>query len=284
MLPIDDGSRGPILPLVSDSPSEINRRAAALRPTLYPELEHEDLPSLVRRLVAMAGYPLEGLAAGRDFHVADRFAQVTCAALERLFLFDLWSKSVSYGACQTDDPRAMADAIGAFVIGRLSVDEMSTRFPWIRFYPTAREHEAGRLVEARWRSYLEAKSELGELLRSLVEACARRPRLRALFPFTSHETLLFSRTTGYPYDSMAACARPVYEPSSTRRRYVDSFVPGLFEVLVRDSGEPLQPSSTAPRSLGKSDAEWAAAALEHEVPPTWHGAIDGTRDDVGLGA
>ncbi len=173
----------------------------------------------------------------------------------------------------------MADVIGAFVIGRQSVDEVSQRFQWFKFYPDARAHEAGRLVETRWRWYLEGRGDvIGELLLPLFRACAARPRLRALFPFSSHEVLLFSRTTGYPYDSMRACARPVYDPSRQHRQYIDSFIPGAFEVLLRHPGEPLAPSEELPESLGKGDAEWAASTLEREVPEHWGGAVDGTRE------
>lgn len=54
---------------------------------------------------------------------SDRFSQPSYALLERLFLFDLWSKGVCYGNFKTDDPRKMAEVIGAFVVGRASIDE-----------------------------------------------------------------------------------------------------------------------------------------------------------------
>ena len=76
--------------------------------------------------------------------------QVSTAALERLFLFDLWSQGVSYGHGRTTDPRAMAKVIGEFVIGRSSVHAVSQRFPWFEFEPAARAHEARQLVELRW--------------------------------------------------------------------------------------------------------------------------------------
>lgn len=259
---------------MSDSPSELNRRASELRPTLYPELQHEAYHALVRRLIVDAGYVLEE---GDGFRAGDRFAQVSHAALERLFMFDLWCKGVCYGQGQTEDPRAMADAIGAFVVGGASVEEMHRRFPWVRFGEVARAHEAGRLVDETWRWRLERSDELGQLLRPLIEACARRSRLRALLPFTSLNTLLFSRTTGYPYDSMVACARPVHDPMRTGR-YVEQFVPGTYEVFVR-SREPTAPADRAPQSFGTGDADWAAAALERQVPPSWGPAVDGTKED-----
>jgi hypothetical protein len=262
-----------------DSPSEINRRAAELRPTLYPELEREDLAVVVRGLMAEAGYSLDGLGPGYALRRGDRFAQTSCAALERLFLFDLWSKGVCYGAGKTVDPRLMADAIGAFVIGRATIDEMSLRFPFIAFGSGARAHEGGHLVDHCWRERLERNDAVGQLLVPLLQACAQRPRLRALFPFTSHDVLFFSRTTGYPYDSMPACARPVYDPSAKADRYVEKFVPNRYEVFVRGD-EPTQPASAAPRTLGTGDADWAAETLEREVPGDWGAAVDGTCEEM----
>jgi hypothetical protein len=124
----------------------------------------------------------------------------------------------------------MADAIGAFVIGRTNIDEMSRRFPWIEFGSSARAHEGGRLVDHAWRMRLEASDDISKVLMPLLQACARRPRLRGLLPFTSHEVLLFSRTTGYPFDAMLACARPVEDPSSERERYIERFAPGQYEI------------------------------------------------------
>lgn len=257
----------------------MNRRAAELRPTLYPELESEELGVLVMRLVGEAGYSLDGVSAGHGLRVGDRAAQTSRAAFERLFMFDLWSKGVSYATGKTADPRAMADAIGAFVIGRATVDEMERRFPFIELRSDARAHEAGRLVDECWRRRLERNDDVAQLLGPLLRSCANRPRLRALFPFTSHETLLFSRTTGYPYDAMLTCARPVFDPRvPSGGSYVERFLPGRYEVFIRDA-QPTQPSELPERTLGRGDAEWAAAVLEREVPEDWGAAVDGTAED-----
>lgn len=262
----------------SDSPEEIQRRAVALAPTLYPELQREDLSTLTRRLVVEAGYALDAVEPG-SVRVGDRFSQFNHAALERLFLFDLWSKGVCYGDGATADPRIMADAIGAFVIGRATVDEMGRRFPFVRFKEAARAHEAGRLVDQRWQSRLEASDNLGRILQPLFAACARRPRLRALFPFTSLDTVLFSRTTGFPYDAMNACARPAGDPTQEGRPFIESVLAGRFDVVVRDS-DPPQATESPPRYLGTGNAEWAAGTLEREVPAHWGAAVDGTADDA----
>jgi hypothetical protein len=225
-----------------------------------------------------SGYILPG-SSGSSLRLGDRSASTSVAALDRLFLFELWSKGVCYGSGSSPDPRTVADAIGAFVVGRASIDEMTRRFPWVRFGAGARAHEQGRLVDHVWHQRLAANDEVGRLLLPLFHACANRPRIRALLPFTSHEVLLFSRTTGFPFDTMDACARPVFDPSSKRSKCVERFVPNRYEVLLR-SATPVQPSEKAPRSLGTGDAEWTAERLEREVPPTWGAAVDGTSEDV----
>jgi len=118
----------PDLPWRPDLRWEGSRRGAELRRVLYPEFENKDLWPFVRRLVADAGYSLDGLAPEYGLRIGDRYARVTCAALERMFLFDLWSGAIRYGSGETDDPRVLADAVGAFVVGRATVDDMSRRF------------------------------------------------------------------------------------------------------------------------------------------------------------
>lgn len=155
---------------------------------------------------------------------------------------------------------------------------MERRYPFIEFNSNARPHEAGRLVDECWRRRLERNDDVALLLGPLLRSCANRPRLRALFPFTSHEILLFSRTTGYPYDAMVTCARPVFDPQmASGGSFVERFVPGTYEVFLRDT-QPTQPSELPARTLGRGDAEWAAGVLEGEVPDDWGAAVDGTAE------
>ncbi|MFG2951950.1 DUF6193 family natural product biosynthesis protein [Streptomyces adustus] len=43
---------------------------------------------------------------------------------------------------------------------------------------------------------------------SLLKAAVAQPRLRRLYPFTSHFTLAFSSSTGYPWTMQAGSIEP----------------------------------------------------------------------------
>lgn len=256
----------------------MSRRAAALRGVLYPELEREDLNTFVKRLVRERGYATTESGRTYSIRVEDRFSQPAHAALERLFLFDLWSKGVCYGNFKIDDPHTMADVIAAFVVERMSIDELERRFPWLGFGAHARAHERGRLVEHVWQARVDSSepgaTPLREVLGPLLRACATRPRLRALLPFTSHDRLLFSRTTGYPYDAMGTYARPATREADGSASWLDVVVPGRFCVVRRAQDHQVE------TPLGEGDAAWAAATLEQDVPAGWGPAVDGTSDDA----
>ncbi|MEW1866358.1 DUF6193 family natural product biosynthesis protein [Streptomyces sp. NPDC088194] len=52
----------------------------------------------------------------------------------------------------------------------------------------------------------------------LLDAAAAQPRLRRLFPFTSHFTLLFSSSTSYPWSVQAGSIEPRHNGRFTVRR------------------------------------------------------------------
>ena len=230
-----------------------------LRHVHYPELVRAPLGALVRRLLREIGYePDRG--DGPTIAFGDRYSQVCTASVRRMFMFGLWDKGVSYGHGKTDSPRAMVDAIAAFVFDRKSVDEMVDRFPFIELGAAARAHEQGKLVEHRWAEYLawNGESAVRRALLPVVQETSRQSKLRGLFPFVSLESLHFSRTTGYPYRAIDAWASPAKRNDA-------------YEVFV---GEP-----TGPRSLGEGDARWTAETLERAVPDDVGPAVDGTAED-----
>ncbi|MFJ5710646.1 DUF6193 family natural product biosynthesis protein [Streptomyces sp. NPDC093105] len=100
----------------------------------------------------------------------------------------------------TDDLDQVARALRAWYDGR-TPDEIHAAAPSVR--PTGHlelvEPDPARMVESEWR-YL--RTEAAELdtpwayaHRDLVEAAYAEPRLRALYPFTSHWALRFSTAT-----------------------------------------------------------------------------------------
>jgi hypothetical protein len=234
----------------------------------YPELSRVPLGVFVRRLLREIGYAPDR-ADGPILAAGDRYSQVCIASVQRLFMFGLWDKGVSYGHGRTDSPRAMVDAIAAFVFDRKSVDAMADRFPFVELTSAARAHERGELVDHRWADYLAWSTDhpLHRALLPVVEEAARRPKLRCLFPFVSLEALHLSLTTGYPYRAVDAWTAPLKHSTGASE---DRFVRGRYEVFV---SEP-----TGPRSLGDGDARWAAETLERVVPDDAGPAVDGTAE------
>lgn len=49
------------------------------------------------------------------------------------------------------------------------------------------------------------QSWVGDALRPAIESAFATPELRALFPFTSHNSLCFSRSSHYPYNDECPC-------------------------------------------------------------------------------
>jgi hypothetical protein len=113
-----------------------------------------------------------------------------------------------------------SDAVRAFLVERVDAAGLCARAPWVELCDHASAHEQGAaaFVEQAWQRTLAKLGEeppdsvMGRLL-PLVRACAGRPRLRALMPYTSLDRLCLSRTTGYPYAS--AC--PPVSPTGANR-------------------------------------------------------------------
>jgi hypothetical protein len=62
------------------------------------------------------------------------------------------------------------------------------------------------VIEAQW---ARLRAEAPATIAPLVEAAAEVPALRALFPFTQHDALGFSRTAGYPFSYDCPSAEPI---------------------------------------------------------------------------
>jgi len=132
-----------------------------------------------------------------------RFCQMYIAAQERLFLFDFWSSGVTYGKGSTSSLPDAAEAIHFWIVEQPNLVRMQERFSFFTADEQGLAHESGRAVEYQWErlrkrwarsdeKYPDAPSPL-----RLIEAAMQQPELRQLFPFTSTNTLHFSRTTSY---------------------------------------------------------------------------------------
>lgn len=101
-------------------------------------------------------------------------------------------------------------AVGAAWGAGTAVPRMREAFPFLQFVPVAEAHERGpaAAVTAQWEMLLAEASATPQFpeFAAVLEAAYVEPRLRSLFPFTSHWTVAFSSRTGGPYRCEVAIA------------------------------------------------------------------------------
>ncbi|MEU8703181.1 MULTISPECIES: DUF6193 family natural product biosynthesis protein [unclassified Streptomyces] len=109
----------------------------------------------------------------------------------------------------TEDLREIV-AVGAAWGAGTAVPRMREAFPFLQFVPVAEAHERGpaAAVAAQWEMLRDEASATPKFpeFAAVLEAAYAEPRLRSLFPFTSHWTVAFSSRTGRPYRCEVAIA------------------------------------------------------------------------------
>jgi hypothetical protein len=182
-----------------------------------------------------------------------RFSQVYIAVEERLFLFDFWARGVMLARGQTPDLEEAARAIDRWATSNCLSAELAAAYKFVTVENGAQVYERGEEVEQRWQTHLKSIN-FSELV-PLVQAAARRPPLRQLFPYTSLNMFCFSRTTGYPFTRDTPHVRPLTD--------------GRYEVV-----------SATGTALGSGDAEQAADLVVSHLPPGCGPAVAGTAHDL----
>lgn len=136
----------------------------------------------------------------------DRFS-VDLGSAERVFLIAAWGQGVNLTNGATSDLAELAEAAAAWHSG-ITLAELQTAAPFLMVGPLALAHERGpeHAVAEKWRRYL--TPDLYEDL-EMFHAAYAEPRLRVLFPFTSHGVLVFSRCTGFPFSQDVSAIYPL---------------------------------------------------------------------------
>ncbi len=161
-----------------------------------------------------AGYPLTATLTNSPgwwdcaTRVGDNRRHVTTVAgsQQRWFIMEFWERGVCMACGKTADLAASAGAIGRWQAGS-RLRELQAARPFIRFDELAEAYERGDPVETQWKMYREARSPYID--HALIEAAYARPRLRMLFPYTSHEELHLSRCTRFPFTRDLPAVVPV---------------------------------------------------------------------------
>jgi hypothetical protein len=237
---------------------------------LYPELASAGgLAPALNALLAGLGTPVR--AQGLDTLLARtgggspywawarhgrREAQLSVASEERRFHLSVMEGGLSLAQGGAETLAQVAQALEAALGRALPSRELCAQLPFLRRGPGADAIEAGPAgyTEARWQQLL-AEHDPREVEGSLIEACAREPALRQLFPYRSHATLGFSRCTGHPFSG--DCPR------------IDPIPDGSYRVNL--------PDGRAERVRGAEEA--ARLAVAH-LPAGCGPALHGTADDL----
>lgn len=239
--------------------------------TLYPDVAAAGtLSNALDRALADLGSELR-VAGELPFLVYARVArgsrqcQMYIAAHERLFIFDFWTKGVTYGEGSCGSLEDAAHAIHYWIVDEPNIADMQRRFGFFVPAEEGMAHEAGRAVDYQWEKLTHSWSSTEEKTSDamsplpLIRAASRHRELRQLFPFTSLYSLRFSRTTGWPFTNDCPFAIPIGD--------------GRFRAYVATDREE------ASNVLGEGDADEVAAILVANLPPNCGPAVDGTADD-----
>ncbi|MEV6638043.1 DUF6193 family natural product biosynthesis protein [Actinoplanes sp. NPDC051470] len=195
--------------------------ADAPDPYLYPEVAAAgDLATLLQTEFDAAHAPLRAqrpaspgwARVSAETHAADRSASVVMAMHERAFLLQFWMRGVQMAQGSATGIADAAAATWMFLSGA-PVRRLASVWPFVTFSGFAEAFERGEsaAIAYRWQEYLDISSTRSLHLLDLhafLTAAAAEPRLRALFPFTSHIDLGFRRSIGDPRDSALAWVRP----------------------------------------------------------------------------
>jgi len=138
------------------------------------------------------------------------------------------------------------------------------------------DNDASEIVKAQWDRLLRRLQAEDYTyfvwLIPLIDALRVHPRIRQLYPFTSHSTLVLARNTHYPYvpagvhaDAVAEQRYRVYGPN--------------FKVTIKAYGD-YEWREAEHEVLGDGNVDEAVALIESSILPNCWPAIIGDEDDV----
>lgn len=201
------------------SPLGDSEHAARPDPALYPDVAmfgslqnalQAELDRIQEAVVVLAERPPGWRYVGARVENDRRDTSVLMGIQERVFLMQFWDRGVCMARGSTDDLRAVAGAARTWQAG-VRVRELGSAWPFVSFGGFAEAVERGEANEYKWQRYYENPRRAPQLipLQPFIAIAIGEPRLRALLPFTSHQTLGFSRTVGYPYNGDCPWVTPV---------------------------------------------------------------------------
>jgi hypothetical protein len=180
---------------------------------------------------------------------------VNLGSVERVFIVAAVGRGVTLTRGSTDDLEQVAEAAAAWHDG-VALVELQAAAPFLEVSALALAHERGPeyAVAEKWRVYLEEDPYVDL---EMMRAAYAEPRLRALFPYTSHRALGFSRCTGWPFSRDISAIQPLGDGRYALRHHGEEFC--------------ATPNYTAQK---------AAALVVSRMAKTWGPAVAGTDHDL----
>jgi hypothetical protein len=236
--------------------------------SLYPDVTAAgDLRTALQHTFDILGLRLEARhvsSPGWVFTAAfaragDRDANVHLTAGQRMFAVDLWSPGFRMAHGSAPDLAHVAAAAGMFLDGA-GLRQLRSAWPFVKHGELAEALERGEpeAIACRWRRMLTGpplRDRRGELHDFLV-AAADEPRLRMLYPFTSHFDLGFRGSVRDGQSPALAWVRPFgdsrYLIAGPDRRQL--YMPGPVRRTLWDR-EPV------PGALGPATAQESVALV-----------------------
>ena len=179
---------------------------------LYPDVAAAgSLAAALQLIAAERGLDLGQVAAGEQqplnhasisCRVAGRKAlRVNSGAVERVWMISGWSQGISLVSGSTHELAEVARAAALWRSG-VPLGELAAAVPFVELGYLALASEQGpeQVVTAQWGWMFEETRAYGwPEYEALLEAACAEPQFRQLYPYSSHWTLRFSTTTGYPF-------------------------------------------------------------------------------------
>jgi hypothetical protein len=132
---------------------------------------------------------------------------VSAGHTERIWSIGAWGQGIEMVRGRTRELSEVAKAAHAWLAGA-ALRDIQRAAPFVELGPLAEAAEQGpaQVVTAQWETLRRDADEAGRPEhRALIEAAHAEPKLRQLYPFTSHWSLRFSTTTGIPFSPDLVC-------------------------------------------------------------------------------
>jgi hypothetical protein len=204
----------------------------------------------------------------------NKFSQIYIGAEEKIYLPDFWKDGVCLAYGQTKNISDLVQVLNFWLSNDITTKQLADKFTFVSPSEKALAFDNNNEVEYTWKSILQDPNRAE--IHDFVKLAINDNVLNKLFPFTSLETLCFSRCTGYPYDinNLPTVTPKLFEnlvPIHREKIYTKQVLNKIETqfVVANDKNE----------YLGEGNAEEALEIVKTNLPNNIQPARKGTADD-----